>query len=345
MITSRYVNAIRKSSLSIYDPIEVGHPELWIPSKVLESILSNELRGKSVAGLPLRTRSKVVKTMICEALGYPSPSSFKKTQPRFLGQNFDVYTQKSNNLQIWNEELFPSRRYVLIQVNKNDIITAVKVVTGESLAELDSTGTLTKKYQARLNLGSNNRELISELDTENLLPVISITHSPDMFFGSPTRYPKAGHLLPVKYIFQRLQLLIGQSFEDPGVVQERNRGSALHSLVCDALGYSVYHDDGGFPDITHQLLEIKLQTSPTIDLGIALPNSLEPLDCPSIGGIQIRHCDVRYAIFYARTDGYEVNLTHLFVTNGADFFSRFPQFGGKEVNGKLQIPLPSSFFH
>ena len=28
----RYVEAINRSGLSIYDPIEIGDPELWIPT-------------------------------------------------------------------------------------------------------------------------------------------------------------------------------------------------------------------------------------------------------------------------------------------------------------------------
>lgn len=179
MATNKYVRAIRNSKLSIYDFIEVGDPTFWIPSKELEIILNRELRGESLAGLFLRTRSKVVKTKVCEALGYPPPHSFKRTRPRFLGQNFDVYTQKSNNLQIWNEELFPSRRYVLIRVTDDDIISSVKVVTGDTLAELDTTGTLTKKYQARIIPGVIDRELVSQFDTDNLLPILGTAPLPD----------------------------------------------------------------------------------------------------------------------------------------------------------------------
>lgn len=94
----------------------------------------------------------------------------------------------------------------------------------------------------------------------------------------------------------------------------------------------------------HQLLEVKLQTSPTIDLGLVTPDSQDPLDVPKIGGQQIRHCDVRYAIFYAETDGKYVTLTNLYLTTGEAFFSRFPQFQGKVLNKKLQIPLPRDFF-
>jgi hypothetical protein len=74
----------------------------------LEGVLHDGLLGLDL-NYPLRTRSKVLKAKICEILGYPVPKSFKKTQPRFPGQDFDTYIQKSNNLQIWNEEIVPTR--------------------------------------------------------------------------------------------------------------------------------------------------------------------------------------------------------------------------------------------
>ena len=338
-----YVAAIKASGLSIYDEIPIGHPTLWIPTPQLEQLLQKGLQGISLAGLPLRTRSKVVKESVCRILGYPVPKSFKRTQPRFPGQFFDTYTQKSNNLQIWNEELSPSRRYVIIRISETDEITRVKVVTGDTLALLDTTGTLTQKYQARCIVGEQSAELISDTDPLRLAPFVK--HDIDLAkVGSPTIQPQVGDLLPVAEIFQRLIPLIGQQFPDAGADQERNRGAALHRMVCKALGYATYQDDGQFPDVRHQVLEVKLQTSPTIDLGLVTPASTEPLDVPMLNGEQVRHCDVRYAIFYAHIEDGNVTLTHLLVSPGADFFKRFPQFQGKVLNAKLQIPLPSDFF-
>ena len=102
-MSKNYVGNIRSSGLSIYDTIEIGDPDHWIPTPELEDLLNNSLAGISLAGLALRTRSKVAKVRVCQALGYPVPASFKKTQPRFPGQFFDTYVQKSDNLQIWNE--------------------------------------------------------------------------------------------------------------------------------------------------------------------------------------------------------------------------------------------------
>jgi hypothetical protein len=339
----RYVETIRRSGLSIYDHIEIGDPDLWIPTPELEQLLNAAMAGVSLAGLPLRTRSKVVKEHVCRALGYPVPSSFKKTQPRFPGQFFDTYAQKSNNLQVWNEELAPARRYVIIRIGEGDLITKVKVVTGDTLALLDTTGTLTQKYQARLIPGEAKAELIADEDTELLRPFVPA--GVDLAaVASPVNHPRAGQLLPIREVFGRLQSLVGKAFPDIGYDQERNRGAALHRLVCQHLGYADYRDDGQFPDVRHQLLEVKLQTSPTIDLGLVRPDSKEALDVPKIESQQIRHCDVRYALFYAVTDGQNVTLTHLFLSTGEKFFTRFRQFQGKVLNKKLQIPLPSNFF-
>jgi hypothetical protein len=341
---NEYVHAISESGLSIYDPIEIGDPELWIPSPELELLLDQALRGTSLQGLPLRTRSKIVKTKICQALGYPVPTSFKKTQPRFPGQFFDTYVQKSNNLQVWNEELSPTRRYVIIKVSADDIIERVKVVTGDTLALLDTTGTLTQKYQARLVRGEDTQELISPVDTANLLPAIAENERVSLSHIAPTDQPIAGAVLPIATVFERLGSLVGKSFPDTGRDQERNRGAELHRLVCQALGYSDYRDDGRFPDVRNQLTEVKLQTSPTIDLGLVRPDSTEPLDVPQLEGIQIRHCDVRYALFSATSDGEVITLTHVYLTTGEAFFTRFTQFQGKVLNKKLQIPLPRTFF-
>ena len=339
----QYVSNIKKSKKTIYDPIKIGDPDLWIPTPTLEQLLTAELKGSSVAGLSIRTRSKVVKEMVCQALGYPIPASFRRTQPKFLGQGFDTYVQKKNNLQVWNEKLSPTRRYVLIRV-EGEVITKVKVVTGVTLAELDTTGKLTQKYQASLKPNDAETELISSSDTDLLLPFVKIGVDLKKV-SSPISHPQAGELLPIKLVFERLISLVGRKFNDSGFDQERKRGAELHKLVCKQLGYKDYRDDGQFPDVRHQLLEVKLQTSPTIDLGLVCPDSKEALDGLQIKGKQIRPCDVRYAIFFAITDGQTVTLKKLYLTTGEMFFSRFPQFQGKVKNKKLQIRLPTDFFN
>ncbi|MDP3096316.1 MAG: hypothetical protein Q8M86_00020 [Syntrophales bacterium] len=342
MSDTKYPFHIAQSGLSIFEPITDRN--LWIPTSELEVLLNKGLRGRSLKGLPLRTRSKVLKQWVCQVLGYPIPPTFKKTRPRFLGQSFDTYIQKSNNLQIWNEDITPTRRYVVVRLIANDTIEKVKVVTGDVLAALDTTGTLTQKYQARLTIGTHDKELVVHEDTVHLKTILKNVDFPTALKGKPTDQPDRETLLPIREIFQRLSHLVGKNFLNAGYDQERNRGAELHRLVCRTLGYENYQDDGRFPDIRHQLLEVKLQTSPTIDLGLVRPDSEGFLDLPALHGVTIRHCDVRYILFYARIDGDLVSLTHMYLTTGEAFSRRFQQFQGKVVNRKLQIPLPNDFF-
>lgn len=125
---------------------------------------------------------------------------------------------------------------MLVRVSEDNIIERVKVVTGETLALLDTTGTLTQKYQARLVLRQASTELITTEDTERLKPLTDKSGEFKSFPGSPIDQPQVGFLLPIQSIFDRLKTLVGMSFADMGSEQERNRGAQLHGLVCSALG-------------------------------------------------------------------------------------------------------------
>ena len=326
-----YRDLIQKSQLTIYDSLEAT-PELFIPTTELESMLQNSLRAM-LLDLPIRTRSKYVKSAICESLGYPVPKSFSKTQPRFPGQNFDVYVQKSNNLQIWNEALDANRRYVLVRVGEDLRVSTVRVVTGHQLVKLDTTGTLTRKLQARAIQPVDNSRLVSLTDTPEMLEAVrKAQKSEDESLLSS--------LLTTKRLYEKLLPLIGTEFENPGNDQERNRGWGLHKVVSKQLGLELAEDDGQFPDVRDQLLELKLQTAGTIDLGLVSPrdDSLLP------GFDNVRNCDVRYAIFFGTKIGDMIRLDHLVLTNGADFFTYFQQTQGNVENTKNQIRLPNGFF-
>ena len=335
-------SAIRRSGLTIYDPIPAERQDLFMASKVLEEILKESLVGFSLEGLALRTRSKVIKTEICRAIGYPAPASFKKTQPRFPGQNFDVYIQKSNNLQVWNEELEAARRYVLVRVGEDDRVGTVRVVSGAELAKLDRTGVLTQKYQATLEPGNDVCELVSK---EDAIAAELTGPESSVYLTDPTADPSLKALIPIDRLFRILSGAIGMELRNLGMDQERNRGSSLHEAVTRLLGYPAYADKGTFPDIPHQLLEIKLQTSRTIDLGLVTPDSIQALDYPALDGcIVLRHCDVRYALFYGVLTGDRIRITNFYLATGKDFFTRFRRFEGRVLNKKLQIPLPAGFF-
>ena len=344
-----YRAAIAASGMDIYSPVGSDDVEFYIPTPILQELLNRGLVGLNLQGAAPRTRSKLVKEAACRALGYPVPRNFAKCQPRFTGQDFDTYNQQALNLQVWNEPIHPTRRYALVRIGSDGVVRQVKVVPGEVLIPLDRTGRLTTKYQAQMAPGANRLNLLTPFDTEPLAPFLADDRaSPGLEFDitiSPTDQPTPHHLLPIAEIFRRLSPLVGVRFPDAGRQQDRARGADLHRLVCQALGYQRHQDNGQFPDVRHQLLEVKLQTSPTIDLGLVLPDSLGAVkDVHKLGNIQPRHCDTRYALFAAgAADGF-VELTHLYVVSGADFFKHFRQFQGRVKNQKIQIPLPRSLF-
>lgn len=336
-----YPTRIANSGLTIYDAIDVGSA-LWIPSDALERLLQDRLAGSTFGHVALRTRSKIAKQMVCTAMGYPVPKSFARGRPRFPGQNFDTYVQGANNLQIWNEEISPARRYVLIRPDSAGVIRRVRVVTGVDLAPFDTTGKLTRKFQARVGDPAITR-LASPADTPNLIHSIGLYRKvPKSVL--PSAYPDPAYLIPIGRLFDLLRPLVGRTFTDPGILQERNRGAVLHGMVATALGYRRQNDNGKFPDIRHQLLEVKLQTSPTIDLGAISPDSMERLDYPAVGSIGVLHRDVRYAVFCGENSQGCIRLIGLTMVTGSGFFATFERFAGMAANKKVQLHLPGGFF-
>jgi len=336
-----YTKNIIQSGISIYDTVALSNPSLYIPTDILEYLLNNGLIGLSLSGLPLRTRSKFVKALICKTIGFPVPDSFLKTKPDFPALNLDIYTQKSMNLQIWNEEIEPTRRYAIIQVNNNDKIQKVKVISGEQLALYDKTGTLTTKYQAMMpNL--QHGQLFSKNDTISVQEW-HCQQEVDLTNVNPTRSPIKGKLLPIHTIFNLLKKLEGTSIPFLDSLQERNRGASLHQLICKKLGFSTYADKGTFPDIPNQLIEIKLQTSPTIDLGLHNPSDDKIIYSCNEKTFFIK--DIRYVIMYGVKNNDIISIKNLFISTGAEFNQYFNIFGGNVQNAKLQIPLPQNFFN
>ncbi len=258
-------DVVTNLGIDIYDSV-APHPQALYTRDQLEALLSAELVGEVFAG-PLRTRSKITKQAVCLALGYPVPASFTRVKPRFPGQDLDVYVQERDNVQVWNEDLSPTRRYALIRVDHAGKTLAVRVVDGIQLTVLDKTGKLTRKYQAKRRTGRSGSTLVSDADTPALCDVLApVDALPNTVLGSllPINPPEKGKVLTVAGLHKRLLALVGQEFEYS--TSERVRGERLHRAACAALGLGSYADTGKFPDIVCQALEVKLQTADTIDL-------------------------------------------------------------------------------
>lgn len=103
--------AIRQCGFDMYTEL-AAHPEAVYTSSQLEALLDHELVGL-LFDLPNKTRAKLIKQAVATALGYPHPASMRRVRPRFPGQDLEVHTQQSTNLQIWNDQVSPTRRYAV----------------------------------------------------------------------------------------------------------------------------------------------------------------------------------------------------------------------------------------
>lgn len=295
--------------------------------------------------LRIKTRGKRAREMVCEALGWPIPKSFPRTQPRFPTENFDIFVQAANNLQLWNRPVNVGQRYVIAVLGGDGIVRSVKVLTGFDVSDLATSDTQTTKLQARFRAHAvpEPRVAVHGTDTESFR-IFHQTFSAE----SPPHPRRVGAmpgvgLLNMPALAAALQPLVGRSFRDPGAMQERLRGQELHVAVCEVLRYDAYADTGQHPDIPNQLLEIKLQMSPTIDLGLVDPTAAEPMPPPFPASLRL--ADVRYAIFGATKptpDTFRVDAIHL--VSGARFYDVFEPMGGLGKNAKIQIRLPRDWF-
>lgn len=303
------------------------------------------LGSDELAALPIKTRGKKARIMVCEAFGWVTPRSFPRTQPRFPQENFDIFVQAASNLQLWNRPVNVGQRYVIVILDAVEKVKSIRVLSGYDVSELATSDRLTSKLQARFPEFSvqENQVVVQHADTEvfrEFLANYGIRRDdhPMQVGAMPGR-----GLMSIEGLAAELQPLVGKEFSDPGATQERLRGQQLHVAVCEALRYDAYADSGQHPDLPNQLLEIKLQMSPTIDLGLVDPASEEPL--PEPFPTPLRVADVRYAVFGASKptpQTFRIDSAHL--VPGAKFYQVFEPMGGLGTNKKLQIRLPREWF-
>ena len=116
----------------------------------------------------------------------------------------------------------------------------------------------------------------------------------------------------------------------------KTRGQELERIVATLLGYQV--DDplvGGYPDIPNQLLEIKVQDSPTVDLGKYSPSNPVVIDA----NLNMTTEDVRYLIALTDKSGH---IEGLILCPGNKLGDSFTFVNGTSY--KCQRSIPMIFF-
>lgn len=332
-----FAAAVRARGLSFSSIGETRRAGAFLTLSQLQAYLTDALRGLSVSGLALKTRSQFVRQHVFSALGY-APDGKVAQGALFGAQNADIYVQKANNLQVWNDKLDLNRRYLVVLVDAADTVAGVRAFTGRTLAKWNRTGTLTAKYQAALKLVFSDAVSthVCGRDTERTVQFVGTDQGEPTASGEPV----AGTLLSIEELGRKLSKLIGTTVPFVSAVDDKKRSAALTAKVGKALGYAGTGETAVFPKLPAQMLEVKLQTSPTIDLGRTWPSSDSPLNFQEGRARMLRRRDVRFAVFYGTRVGNRIRLDKVVITAGERFWDVFATLEGKVRNTKLQITLP-----
>jgi len=281
-------------------------------------------------------RSHAVKAAFIEHLGYPRPGRFRGAdrlqKPKFRAQLMDVFVQSSTNLQVWNylphnlerigglpppweRVTYADCRYVIIPV-RNGRVGHAQVVKGSELGQHARTGTLTIKYQATVPpniFSSHGVDVVAEVQ------------------GNMRHF--LGGRCDADEIAKRLEPLVGTSLPTG---TERQIGQSFHRAVAASLGISTNAiDDGQFPDLASYLTEVKFQMSPTIDLGMVLPPSIEEARAGVIPA------QVTYVVGIGNLLDRGPVVRSIVVVLGMDFEERFKIWSTQ--NRKIQIHIPATW--
>lgn len=322
-------------------------------------------------------KSHFIKYWIIDKLGYDKPLGLrikqaKLAKPKFLNQLLDVFVQKSNNLQVWNyipydENVLDGKwntqklkysdcRYLIIKQDSSGNILKYFIKSGKDLAKWDTTGAHTIKWQANVPLHLRKKSCIicsySNMIFENhktanlkIKEKMAMIRKMDTDPSKPLikTKPNFDTLYTNSELCELLSPLIRSRFSNLGAGQERIFGQNLEKIVTKSLGYLNFSqtDTGGFPDLLHQLIEIKFQFSGTIDLGKNLPTDPRPIDeYWNDWGLTNQH--IRYCIFLMAFHDGEYHVQSIVVVSGKDFPEYFNICAG--TNFKVQMIIPSDEF-
>jgi hypothetical protein len=279
--------------------------------------------------------------------------------PKITRDFIDTYivtSGKSYNLQVWNripssETLLVSYdsgrnlkssdvRYVFVKINtdKHTVDSITIMSTDYIVSNFGKFGIPTIKHQllisskVRKQIYNEQNKILFFSDTELLKKHTLVKYEdPLEKFNSD---PKSGKLYSLELIRELiLDELIGYKIPAGAT---KNRGQELERKVAELLGYTIENDEllaGGFPDIPNQLLEIKIQDSPTVDLGKFSPDKEEQID----SNLKASTFDMRYLI--ALTDSETETIKGIILSPGEKLGEVFSYVSDQSYKCQRSIPM------
>jgi hypothetical protein len=167
-------------------------------------------------------------------------------------------------------------------------------------------------------------------------------HSLDLADGDPLANAPADPelLFTLEELATLLKPLMGlDAPRDDGnrILEVRPKGHWFEFEVARQLGYHYPPGSGLFPDIRHQVLEVKHHTgkSVTIDFGRHHPGSQNVLEARWNEKVKVRICDIRYLIALAPPPEFRVII--MVLATGADINSIFGVSPTQTIKYQLDI--------
>ena len=285
-----------------------------------------------------------------------------KGVPKIAREFIDTYIVTSGtsyNLQVWNripaaETLLVKYesgenlkctdvRFVFVRIDtENNKIASVIILTAEYIERnFGKFGKPTIKHQllisgkVRNEIYRRDDKILSFPDSKKLSYLIR--HDYQSPKSGMVDEPSTEYLFSIGLIKKMVaEKLIGFKL---AAAATKNRGQALEKKVLELLGYQVGGKDllyGAFPDIRNQLLEVKVQDSPTVDLGKFSPEKEEIV----IEDSDLTTFDVRYLI--ALTNPKTGIIEGIILSPGEKLGELFSYVSAESF--KCQRAIPMSFF-
>jgi hypothetical protein len=285
-----------------------------------------------------------------------------KGVPKITREFIDTYIVTSNdsyNLQVWNR--IPASqtllvkyesgeslkctdvRFVFVKIDtSNNTISSIIILTPEYIEQkFGKFGKPTIKHQllisskVRKNIYESDIKILSFPDSKKLLDYVKDDY--ELPKVAMTETPELKNLFSIA-LLQKIvaEKLIGFKLD---AAATKNRGQELERKIIELLGYETQENDllhGAFPDIRHQLLEVKVQDSPTVDLGKFSPEKEEIV----IDALHLTTFDVRYLI--ALTNSKTEIIEGIILCSGEQLGELFSYISTESY--KCQRSIPKTFF-
>lgn len=351
-----------KSPKYLTDPIKLAEVLASLVGEPFKLTGKTRTDGSNIRKLIASTLEQYDLAELADKSEYEIVPPKGKGVPKIVREFIDTYIVTSGtsyNLQVWNR--IPASNTLLIKYESGEslhcndvrfifvriditksVLASIIILTPEYIEDkFGKFGKPTIKHQllisskARAAIYESEDKILSFPDSKKLSYHITHDYTPPK--SGMVEEPELKELYSISLLKKVVaEKLIGKKLD---AAATKNRGQALERMTLELLGYKVEETEllyGGFPDIKNQLLEVKVQDSPTVDLGKFSPEKEEIV----IEEKNLTTFDVRYLI--ALTNPKTGIIEGIILSPGEKLGEVFSYVSDQSY--KCQRAMPMAFF-